>query len=51
MEEKERKHKAEIKNINIITTKELPDKKFQQVIEVLKKHNYYRYNLVSKSFP
>lgn len=44
-------HKSEIKNINIITTKELPNNKFQQVIEVLKKHNYYRYNLVSKSFP
>jgi len=41
-------HKSDIKEIAIITTKDIPSAKFNEVIEVLKKHEYTKFNLVSK---
>lgn len=41
-------HKQDIKKIIIITTREVPDNKFKPVLEVLKKHEFYKYNLVTK---
>jgi len=41
-------HKSDIKKILIITTKDVPNKSFQAVLEVLKKHKFYKYNLVTK---
>jgi biopolymer transport protein ExbD len=44
-------HKSDIKKITIITTRELPEKKFNSVLEVLKKHEYFKYKLVTKDSP
>ncbi|MBN8673218.1 MAG: hypothetical protein J0L56_03725 [Chitinophagales bacterium] len=41
-------HKQDIRKIIIITTREIPDNKFKPVLEVLKKHDLYKYNLVTK---
>jgi biopolymer transport protein ExbD len=41
-------HKQDIKKIIIIISKERPDNKFKSVIEVLKKHGYTKFNLVTK---
>ncbi len=41
-------HKSDIKKVIIIASRELSDNKFKPVLEVLKKHEYYKYNLVTK---
>lgn len=41
-------HKQDIKRIIIIISKELPDNKLKSVIEVLKKYEYTKFNLVTK---
>lgn len=44
-------HKQDIRKIIIIITREVPDNKFKPVLEVLKKHDFYKYNLVTKYAP
>ena len=41
-------HKPDIKEILITITKELPDSKFKAVLEVLKKHEFSKFSLVTK---
>lgn len=41
-------HKQDIKKIIIITKREIPDNKFKPVLEILKKHEFYKFNLVTK---
>jgi biopolymer transport protein ExbD len=41
-------HKQNIEKIIIRISKELPDNKFKSVIEVLKKHGFTKFNLISK---
>ena len=41
-------HKPDIKEILIATAKEIPDSKFKAVLEVLKKHEYKKFRLVTK---
>lgn len=41
-------HKQDIKKIIIITSRDVSDSKFKLVLEVLKKHEFYKYNLVTK---
>lgn len=41
-------HKPDIKKILIVMSKDLPNNKLDPVIEVLKKHAFYKFSLVSK---
>jgi len=41
-------HKQDIKKIIIIARREVPDDKFKSVLEILKKHEFYKFNLVTK---
>lgn len=44
-------HKQRIGKIIIITEREVPGNKFKSVLEVLKKHEFFKYNLVTKQEP
>lgn len=41
-------HKQDIKKIIIIMDREVPDSKFKPVLEILKKHEFQKFNLITK---